>query len=557
MANTFTERIKLMLTGAKKATKDAKKFETGLKKIQKAAVMAGGSFFAVQGIINAFKESIELAGKFDNAATGFARLTSTVGGSAVSINKLRKAVDGTINDVELMTMANQALTLGVASSTTELANMFDSAQRLGKVLGVDTRSSVESLVTGMGRQSIQMLDNLGIIVRSETAYENYAQEMGIVGRALDEQEKKLAFNEEAMRQLTKSVETLGDEELTMADKIAQANASWDRFLTESGNAFEPFMATIMSGIDKMKEWGILFDDWSDAQRLAGLASNLQEAKTALAEFMHVAADNEGIFEGMISSEELASLSTHEFFKRVSVFQTELEKLGLTATDTQAAFSVYAQAFLDNLGNQGKAEELIGNQNVQMEKQIDFMVPFIDFAGQYNAQLEIQIKNEEDLDAIEQKRLETRKQHINMAMALGAAENNLASAVSKASASYIADYVRKIVATYILDTFKEGGLLGGLAGVATGAAFGNIVGQTINSIGAAEGFDGVVTEPTLFMTGEAGAEYVDIEPTVNEGAGRGGGTVIFQGNILSQDFIEDEAIPMIREAIRKGGDIGIG
>ena len=60
-----------------------------------------------------------------------------------------------------------------------------------------------------------------------------------------------------------------------------------------------------------------------------------------------------------------------------------------------------------------------------------------------------------------------------------------------------------------------------------------------------------------MTGEAGAEYVDIEPTVNEGAGRGGGTVIFQGNILSQDFIEDEAIPMIREAIRKGGDIGIG
>ena len=70
MANTFTERIKLMLTGAKKATKDAKKFETGLKKIQKAAVMAGGSFFAVQGIINAFKESIELAGKFDNAATG-------------------------------------------------------------------------------------------------------------------------------------------------------------------------------------------------------------------------------------------------------------------------------------------------------------------------------------------------------------------------------------------------------------------------------------------------------------------------------------------------------
>ena len=57
--------------------------------------------------------------------------------------------------------------------------------------------------------------------------------------------------------------------------------------------------------------------------------------------------------------------------------------------------------------------------------------------------------------------------------------------------------------------------------------------------------------------EAGAEYVDIEPTNNEGANRGSGTVIFQGNVLSRDFIEDEAIPLIQDALRKGGDIGIG
>ena len=70
-------------------------------------------------------------------------------------------------------------------------------------------------------------------------------------------------------------------------------------------------------------------------------------------------------------------------------------------------------------------------------------------------------------------------------------------------------------------------------------------------------DEIVTEPTLIVAGEAGAEYVNIEPTTNEGANRGGSTIIFQGNVMSQDFIEDEAIPMIREALRKGGDIGIG
>ena len=33
-------------------------------------------------------------------------------------------------------------------------------------------------------------------------------------------------------------------------------------------------------------------------------------------------------------------------------------------------------------------------------------------------------------------------------------------------------------------------------------------------------------------------------------------VNFSGNVLSQDFIEDEAIPMIKEAIRRGADIGV-
>ena len=81
---------------------------------------------------------------------------------------------------------------------------------------------------------------------------------------------------------------------------------------------------------------------------------------------------------------------------------------------------------------------------------------------------------------------------------------------------------------------------------------------IRSKTAAEGMDEVVTEPTLILAGEAGAEYVDIEPLTNEGAGRKGGVnITFSGNVMSQDFIENEAIPKIKEAIRKGGDIGIG
>ena len=33
-------------------------------------------------------------------------------------------------------------------------------------------------------------------------------------------------------------------------------------------------------------------------------------------------------------------------------------------------------------------------------------------------------------------------------------------------------------------------------------------------------------------------------------------ISFSGNVMSQDFIENEAIPQIKEAIRRGADIGV-
>ena len=68
--NTFTERIKIQMQGAKKAASDGKKVESSLKKIQKAAVMAGGSFFAAQGLINGFKHIVNLSLETEKVAQG-------------------------------------------------------------------------------------------------------------------------------------------------------------------------------------------------------------------------------------------------------------------------------------------------------------------------------------------------------------------------------------------------------------------------------------------------------------------------------------------------------
>ena len=58
-------------------------------------------------------------------------------------------------------------------------------------------------------------------------------------------------------------------------------------------------------------------------------------------------------------------------------------------------------------------------------------------------------------------------------------------------------------------------------------------------------------------GAVNAIGVETMNRINQGGGAGNINISFNGNILSKDFIEEEAIPQIKEAIRRGADIGVG
>ena len=159
----------------------------------------------------------------------------------------------------------------------------------------------------------------------------------------------------------------------------------------------------------------------------------------------------------------------------------------------------------------------------------------------------------DIIVVSQK---SSKEVVKAGMAIGASAEDTSQAVTNASIAFITAYIQQAIAIMIQKAFGEVGFFGGLAVAAGSSVVGRGLARNIQSITAAEGFDGIVNEPTLILAGEAGAEYVDIEPTNNEGAGRGGGTVIFQGNVMSDDFIVEEAIPKIRKALQRGESLGI-
>ena len=176
--------------------------------------------------------------------TAFNTLSGATENSSIALSKLTDATNGTMTSFDLFQQANNAMILGVTKNSDEMSEMFDIAQRLGRALGRDTASSVESLITGIGRQSRLMLDNIGIIVKSEEAYERFAQANNTTVDALTDTQKKQAFLEATMESARAKVKTLGEETLTTKDTFDQLSASSADLSTEIGKTLAPLFGDL-------------------------------------------------------------------------------------------------------------------------------------------------------------------------------------------------------------------------------------------------------------------------------------------------------------------------
>ena len=576
--NTFTERIKIQMQGAKKAASDGKKVESSLKKITKAAIAAGGSFFAAQGLIAGMKHIINLSLETEKVGASFTALGSNFGIARSELFKLREAVNGTVSDLDLMTAANQALSLGVVDNIDDLAALFDTAQRLGKGLGQDTLGAIDSLTTGIGRNSIQMLDNLGIIVRAETANKRYAEKMGIVGRELDETERKLAFNEEAMRQATEAVSLLGEESLSASENLAALSTEVEGFWTTQttflmntfGQALEGVGVKAEQGEVGMTSWVEAMNNLTNVTDIDTFANEFKGALGMLEDPLKDVGLNlevlEIMFENFLKIEDAEERAGRikgavEGISELIIGLGDLDQATFLAIYLSKLEEVYALEQLRIAGARETADVInVANQEIRRNSDI-FTISSIEKFKNFEIEIEYvnKLKNlYEDFSGT----LNTISEaQVNAAMAIGASQQDAAKAAGASATAFIIAELQKSIAIYITDAFSKFGIFGGVLGAAASGVVGNVFQRAITgaeTVFAAEGFDGIVTEPTMFVAGEAGAEYVDIDPLTNEGNDKGKGiNITFTGNVMSQDFIESEAIPMIKKAIRKGGDIGIG
>ena len=126
------------------------------KATQKMSMLAKAAWAAVGAAIAKIVVDMgKVAAEAEGVRQAFARIADSR-----MLEQLRKATRGTVDDVMLMKKAVQASNFGIPIK--ELAGYFEFATTRAIQTGESVDYLVDSIITGLGRKSVMILDNLGI-----------------------------------------------------------------------------------------------------------------------------------------------------------------------------------------------------------------------------------------------------------------------------------------------------------------------------------------------------------------------------------------------------------
>lgn len=143
---------------------------TGMLQVAGGNLLSKGISALAGGLKDAWTQSIELAKAGEGVRIAFERLNQPG-----LLDRLKEATHGTVSEVELMKQAIQFENFKLPLE--DLATYLAFAQQKAKDTGQSIDYLVNSIVTGLGRQSKQILDNLGISASELTRRMNEGADM--------------------------------------------------------------------------------------------------------------------------------------------------------------------------------------------------------------------------------------------------------------------------------------------------------------------------------------------------------------------------------------------
>jgi len=184
----------------------------------------------------------------------YRRMTEQAGiSSDALLQQLQKTSAGTVAASDLMLSANRAMALGVGDDMDTVTTLMEIARLKGRALGLDTTQAFNDIVTGIGRGSPLILDNLGITIKLGEAQEMYAQKLGKTAAELTDAEKKQSLLNAVMETGKKELEAAGEVQGTTAEQLQKLRASFKDTADTLGRTLIPAATRILEAITPVIE----------------------------------------------------------------------------------------------------------------------------------------------------------------------------------------------------------------------------------------------------------------------------------------------------------------
>ncbi|MDD5081784.1 MAG: hypothetical protein PHU08_00280 [Dehalococcoidales bacterium] len=195
----------------------------------------------------------------ESTKTAFENLAKSNRQSADEIlSAMKDASKGTIAASDLMLSANRAMVLGVATNTEQFKTLMEIARDRARAMGLTVTQAFDNIVTGIGRGSPLILDNLGLVIDAAKANEVYAKSLGKTADQLTEAEKQQALLNEVLKQGQSSIDKSAQATMTTSEIFQALKASIGDLVAAIGKNLLPTIKnlfnTIKPLIDGLIKW---------------------------------------------------------------------------------------------------------------------------------------------------------------------------------------------------------------------------------------------------------------------------------------------------------------
>jgi len=497
MAKDKNINIKVRTKGTKKAKKALGSVERGIGSLGQKALAAGGAFFAAQGIISGFQSVVAAAGRQEMAQK---KLEQALGRTSQALLDHASALQQVSIFGDEAIIEQQGFLASLKFTEEQIKTIIPVAMDLASATGMSLESAVRNTAktfSGMAGELGELVPQIRTLTKEQMMAGDAVKIMGELfgGQALAQSETMTGAIEQMKNAVGDAAEAIG----TLLAPVVITVTEGIKFLAEGLNmvitAFDDVISMGNVQALVLTEAGIAYENLNNLIQDQSLP-----ALIAL----------RAVFEEQVEGVQNVTPEIQHLFDMLNLVNTEIAERG---TPKMKEFN---------------------NVLHLTAKGVDKVV------ASENKQLAIKIAKRKLI-------IEELKQ---AALVQGSAEDAMKAVVRAETMEAVAGYISSVLKNVPFPlnvvlaagggAFASGLIDKGMAKFAQGGQF------------ITEGAEAIVVGDN-----PSGRERVTVEPLGGDPGFSGSSVNInFSGNVLSQDFIEDEAIPMIKEAIRRGADIGV-